>query len=66
MTGDQIQISPVGCQPLAVVVEAVDLLIRKRDATNGVSPAVVAIFVLIDVISKMDYIVDRVLFLCQF
>jgi hypothetical protein len=61
MTGNQVQICSVGGKPLAVVIKAKNFLVRKRDATEGVSPAIVAVLVLIDVITEMYYIINRVL-----
>jgi hypothetical protein len=61
MAGKQVQIRAVSCEPFAVVVQAKDLVVGKRDAANGVTPAIVAILVLIDVVTKMNHVVNRVL-----
>jgi hypothetical protein len=57
----QVRIRAIGCKPLPVVVEAENLFVRKWDAVDRVSPAIVAILVLVDVVTEMNDIVDRVL-----
>jgi hypothetical protein len=61
VTGEQVQVRTVGSKSLAVVVQTVDLLVRLWNATDRVSPAVVAVLVLINVVTKMNNVVDGVL-----
>ena len=61
MTGQEIQISTVGRQSLAVVVKGVDFAIRLWDTSKAVAPSVVSIGVLVDVVTKMNDIVNGVL-----
>lgn len=39
VAGEQVQVGPVGCQALSVVVERVDLSVGQRNASDAVSPA---------------------------
>jgi hypothetical protein len=61
MASNKVQIRTICCKPLAVIVKTVNLLIWQRDATERISPAIVSIFVFIDVVTKMNNIIDRVL-----
>jgi hypothetical protein len=61
MISNQVQVCAIGCQPLAVIVKTENLLVGKRDATKSISPAIVPILVLVNVVPKMDDIIDRVL-----
>lgn len=38
-----------------------DLLIWHWDTAIGVPPSIISIFILIDIISKVDYVVNRIL-----
>jgi hypothetical protein len=55
---DEVKIGTVGSQTLAVVVQSEDLAVRQRDTSDTVAPAIVAIFVFVDVVSKMNNIVN--------
>ena len=57
---DQVQVSPVRRQALAVVVEGVDLIEGKRDTAIRVTPSIITVGILVDVVSEVDYIVYRV------
>jgi len=61
MACKQVGIRAIGCKPLPIVVEAKNLFVGKWDAIDRVSPAIVAILVLVDVVTEMNNIVDRVL-----
>lgn len=61
MTEQKIEIRPVRCNPLPVVVERVDGLIWQRDSANRLTPAVIAVLILVYVIPKVEHVVDRVL-----
>lgn len=61
MACKQVGIRAIGCKPLPVVVEAKNLFVGKWDAVDRVPPAIVAILVLVDVVTEMNDIVDRVL-----
>lgn len=61
MTSYEVQIGAVRSEPFTIIVQAENLVIRKRDAIDGVSPAIVAILVLVDVVTKMDHVINRVL-----
>ena len=62
MASYEVQVGAVRSEPLTVIVQAENFVVRKRDAVNGVSPAIVAILVLIDVVAKMNHIINRVLY----
>jgi hypothetical protein len=47
----KIEIGTVSGKALAIVVECRDLLVRKRDAADGLTPAVVTVLVLVDVVA---------------
>lgn len=61
MAGDEIQVGSIRCDPRAVVIERKDLLVRLWDAANTISPAVVSILILVNVITKVNDVVYRVL-----
>lgn len=61
MTSQQIKISPISCNSLTVVIESVDLLVRQRNTTNTVTPTVITVPILVDIISEMKNEVDGIL-----
>jgi hypothetical protein len=61
VAGKQIEVSSVGGKPPSVVVKSENFVVWLRNAVDRVTPPVVSIFVLIDVITKMNNIVNRVL-----
>lgn len=61
VTGDQVQIRSIGSNALPVVVETEDLLVRQRDSANALTIPIFSIRVLVNVVSKVDDIVDGVL-----
>ena len=59
---EKIEIGAVGCEALAVVVEGGDDAFGLGDAVDAVAVAVVTVAgVLVDVVTKVDDVVDRVL-----
>jgi hypothetical protein len=54
VAGNEIKIGAVGGNPLAVVVERVNLLVRQGDTPKGVAPAIVSLLVFIDIITKLQ------------
>lgn len=61
MAGEEIQICAVSGQSLAVIVKSDNLSVGKRDTTNALAPTVVSVLVLINIVTEMYYIVNRVL-----
>jgi hypothetical protein len=61
VTSYEVQIGAVRSEPLTVIVQAENFVVRKRDAVDGVSPSIVAILVLVDVVAKMNHVINRVL-----
>ena len=61
VTSHQVQISPVLRNAPAVVVETINLLVGLRNSTERVAPSVVAVLILVNVVAKVDHVVDRVL-----
>ena len=61
VTCDEVEIGAVGSNSLAVVVECCNFLVGKRDTANCLSPTVVAVLVLVNVVTEVDNVVNRVL-----
>ena len=61
MTEKKIKVGPVCRYSLPVVVKREDRPIWERNASNTLAPTVVTILVLVYVVSKMNYVVYRVL-----
>lgn len=55
---DQIQIGAVSSQTLAIIVQSEDLAVGQRDTPEAIPPAIVSVFVLVNVISKVHNVVD--------
>ena len=58
---EQVLICSVGCVTLTIIIQSVDFSIGQGYAANGITPAVSAILVLVDVISQVEHVIDRVL-----
>lgn len=61
MAQQKILIRPIRSEPLSVVIECVDLTVREGDATEALSVTIFTVGIFIDVVSKVDDIVNRVL-----
>jgi hypothetical protein len=61
VAGNEVQVSTVGRESPSVVVESVNLVIRLRNTTDAISPTIISVFVLVDVVAKMHNVVYRVL-----
>ena len=61
MTEKKVLICSVGCVTLAVIIQGIDLTVRKRYAANTITVAVITIFVLVKVVSEVQNVIDRVL-----
>ena len=61
MAEQQIEVCPVSCKAFAVVIERKDGSIWERNPADGLAPAIITIFVFIDVITQVQHIVHRVL-----
>lgn len=61
VAGDQVEISAVSSMPLPVVIECVDLALGLGDASQVRSISVLSVGVLVEVVSKVDDVINRVL-----
>jgi hypothetical protein len=61
VASNEIQVGTVSREPPAVVVESEDLVIGLGDTADAVSPAVISVLILIDVIAKMNNVVNGIL-----
>ncbi len=61
VASNQIQVGTVCGVALAVIIKRIDLSIWQWDTTNSLSPAVIAISVFVDIVTKVKNVVDGVL-----
>lgn len=61
MAEQQIEVGPVGRNTLPIVVQSVYLPVGQRHSSDGLALAIVAVFVLVDVVTQVDDIVDGIL-----
>lgn len=57
MTGYQIKVRPVCCKALSIIVQAEGLFIWEGDPTEALTPAIVSVLVLVDVITQVNHVV---------
>ena len=63
VASEQVKISSVCSEPPSIVVKSEDLVVWLGNTVDRVAPPVISILVLIDVVTKMDNVIDRVLVL---
>ena len=64
MAQQEIQVRSICGMAFAIIVQGVDLAVWKWNSTQTVAPAVVPIGILVQVVPKMQHVVDRV-FSCR-
>lgn len=64
MAKNQIEICSICANSLAIVVKCIYLSIWKWNPSNAVPPTVISVLVLVNIITKMDHIIDTV-FSCR-
>lgn len=57
MTGNQVQVGSVCSYPLPVVIETVDFLVRERNSADALTPAIVAVLILVNIVTEMDNVI---------
>lgn len=65
MTEEKIKIGPVCSYSLPVVIKRENCPIWERNTSNTLSPSIVTVFIFIDIVPEMDYVVHRVLTSCR-
>ena len=60
VAGKKIQVRAVSRKTLTVVIQSIDLTVGQRNTSNGLTPAVFTICILVDVVSQVNNIVDRI------
>ena len=65
MTEEKIKIGPVCSYSLPVVIKRENCPIWERNTSNTLSPSIVTVFIFIDIVPEMDYVVHRVLTSCK-
>ena len=63
VASEQVKISSVCSEPPSIVVKSEDLVVWLGNTVDRVAPPVISVLVLIDVVTKMDNVIDRVLVL---
>ena len=61
MTEKKIEIGPICGYSLSVVVKREDCPIWERNTSQALPPTIITIFILVDVVSKMNNVVHGVL-----
>lgn len=61
MTEQQIKISPIGRDPLPIIIQGINLPIGQGHPPNTLAIAIIPILILVDIITEMDHVIDRVL-----
>lgn len=61
MTEKKIQVGPVCCYSLSIVIERENCSVWERNSPKALSPTVVTVLVLVYIVPEMNYVVDGVL-----
>jgi hypothetical protein len=61
VAGKEIEVGTVCRKPPSVVVKSKDLAVWLRNATKRIAPPVISILVFIDVVAKMNDVINRIL-----
>ena len=61
MTEQKVEIGSVSRNSFPVIIESEDGLVWQRHTADRLAPAIVAILILVDIVTKMEHIVHRIL-----
>lgn len=64
MAEQKVQVCAIRGMTLAIIVQCVNLTIRKRYSPKAVAPAIVSVSVLVQIVPQMKHIVNRI-FTCR-